>query len=105
MDVVLSEYLNKSHKVTNFIFMTSSLRFSIRYQNFLLQPNVDKTFEFEQSLEVRTDAKSESGLVEGFPSMNISPGRDPDTIFTSFLVSRLVSGYYPVLTDSCILLR
>ena len=43
--------------------------------------------------------KSESGIVEGFPSMNISPGRDPYTVFTSFFVSRLVSGYYPVLTD------
>ena len=29
MDVFLSEYLNKSHKFTNFIFMTSSLRYSI----------------------------------------------------------------------------
>ena len=61
----------------------------------------------EQSVEVRTDAKSESGIVEGFltASMNISPGRDPYTVFTSFLVSRLVSGYYPVLTDACILPR
>ena len=29
LDVVLSEYLNKSHNFTNFIFMTSSLRYSI----------------------------------------------------------------------------
>ena len=29
MDVVLSEYLNKSHNFTNFIFMTSSLRYSM----------------------------------------------------------------------------
>ena len=29
MDVVLSEYLNKSHNFANFIFMTSSLRYSI----------------------------------------------------------------------------
>ena len=29
MDVVLSEYLNKSHNFTNFIFITSSLRYSI----------------------------------------------------------------------------
>ena len=64
-----------------------------------------KTSEFEKSVEVRTDVKSESGIVEGFPSMNISPGRDPYTVFTSFLVSRLVSGYYPVLTDACILPR
>ena len=28
-DVVLSEYLNKSHNFTNFILMTSSLRYSI----------------------------------------------------------------------------
>ena len=62
-----------------------------------------KPSEFEQSVEVRTDAKSEYGIVEGFRSMNISPGRDPYTAFTSFLVSRLVSGYYPVLTDACIL--
>ena len=34
-----------------------------------------------------TDAKTESGLVDGFPSMNISPGRHPYTVFTSFLVS------------------
>ena len=32
--------------------------------------------------------------------MNISPGRDPYTVLTSFLVSHLVSGYYPVLTDA-----
>ena len=31
--------------------------------------------------------KSESGIVEGFPSMNISPGLDPYTVFTSFLAS------------------
>ena len=54
-----------------------------------------KTCEFEQSIEVRTDAKSESGIVEGFHSMNISPGRDPYTVFTSFLVSHLVSGLLP----------
>ena len=54
-----------------------------------------KTSEFEQSVEVRTDAKSESGLVEDFPSMNISPGRDPYTVFTSFLASRLVSRLLP----------
>ena len=35
--------------------------------------------------------------------MNICPGRDPYTVFTSILVSRLVSGYYPVLTDTYIL--
>ena len=64
-----------------------------------------KTPQFEQSVEVRTDAKSESGIVKGFPSINISPGRDPYTVFASFLISRLVSGYYPVLTDACILPR
>ena len=72
---------------------------------FYWSPTWTKTSEFEQSVEVRTDVKSESGIVEGFPSMNISPGRDPYTVFTSFLVSRLVSGYYPVLTDACILPR
>ena len=49
----------------------------------------------EQSVEVRTEVKSESELVDGFPSMNISPGRDPYTVFMSFLVSRLVSGLLP----------
>ena len=29
LDVFLSEYLNKSHNFINFIFMTSSLRYSI----------------------------------------------------------------------------
>ena len=72
---------------------------------FYWSPTWTKTSEFEQSVEVRTDVKSESGIVEGFPSMNISPGRDPYTVFTSFLVSRLVSSYYPVLTDACILPR
>ena len=33
MDVVLSEYLNKSHNCTNFIFMRSSLQYSIRHLN------------------------------------------------------------------------
>ena len=50
-------------------------------------PTSTNTSGFEHSVEVRTDAKSESGLVDGFPSMNISPGRDPYTVFTSFLVS------------------
>ena len=54
----------------------------------------------DQSVEVRTDAKSESGHVDGSLSMNISPGRDPYTVFTSFLVSHLLSGCYPVLTDA-----
>ena len=31
--------------------------------------------EFEQSVEVRTDAKSESGVVEGFPSRPSLPRR------------------------------
>ena len=47
---------------------------------FYWSPAWTKTTEFEQSVEVRTDAKSESGIVEGFPSMNISPGRDPYTV-------------------------
>ena len=42
------------------------------------------TSGFEQSVEVRTDAKSESGIVEGFHSMNISPGRDPYTVLRLF---------------------
>ena len=66
-------------------------------------PKWTNTSEFEQSVEMKTDVKSESGIVEGFPYMNISPGRDTYTIFTYFLVLRLVSGYYPVLTDTCIL--
>ena len=61
--------------------------------------------EFSIEAQVRTDAMSKSGVVEGFSSMNISPGRDPYTVFTSLLVSRLVSGYYPVLTDAYILPR
>ena len=65
---------------------------------FYWSPTWTKTSEFEESVEVRTDAKSESGIVKGFPSMNISPSRDPYTVFTSFLVSRLVSCYYSVLT-------
>ena len=42
-----------------------------------------------------TDAKTESGLVDGFPSMNIFSKSRPYTVFTSFLVSRLVSGLLP----------
>ena len=72
------------------------------YRIFYWSPTCTKTSEFEQSVEVTTDAKSESGIVEIFHSMNISPGRDSYTVFTSFLVSLLVSGYYPVLTDACI---
>ena len=68
----------------------------IHRQNcFVESPTSTNTSGFEHSVEVRTDAKSESGLVDGFPSMNISPGRDPYTVFTSFLVSRLVSGLLP----------
>ena len=58
-------------------------------------PARTNTSGFEQSVEVRIDGKSESGLVDGFPGMNISPGRDPYTVFTSFLVLRLVSGFLP----------
>ena len=50
-------------------------------------PTSTNTSGFEHSVEVRTDAKSESGLVDDFPSMNISSGRDPYTVFMSFLVS------------------
>ena len=35
--------------------------------------------------QVKTYAKSESGIVEGFPSMNISLGRDPYTVLRLFL--------------------
>ena len=68
----------------------SSTEFSVK------MPTWTNTSGFEQSVEVRTGTKSESGLVNGFPSMNISPGRDHCTVFTSFLVSHL--------TDACILL-
>ena len=68
----------------------------IHRQNFFVEsPTSTNTSGFEHSVEVRTDAKSESGLVDGFPSMNISSGRDPYTVFTSFLVSWLVSGLLP----------
>ena len=40
---------------------------------FYWSPTWTKTSEFEQSVEVKTDVKSESGIVQGFPSMNISP--------------------------------
>ena len=68
----------------------------IHRQNFFVEsPTSTNTSGFEHSVEVRTDAKSESGLLDGFPSMNISSGRDPYTVFTSFLVSWLVSGLLP----------
>ena len=79
----------------------------IHRQIFLLkvQSTWTNTSGFEQSVQVRTDAKSESDLTDGFPSMNISAGRDPYTVFTSFLVYVLLAGYYPVLiTDPCILI-
>ena len=50
-------------------------------------PTCTNTTEFEQSVEVRTEAKSESGIVEGFPSKNISSGRDPYAVFTSVTFS------------------
>ena len=55
---------------------------------FYWSPTWTKTSEFEQSVEVRTDVKSESGIVEGFPSMNISPGRDP---YCFYVFPRLTS--------------
>ena len=60
-------------------------------------PTWTNTFGFLHSVEVRTDAKSESGLVDGFLRMNISPGRDPYSVFTSFLVLRLVSGLLEII--------
>ena len=47
----------------------SSTEFSVKI------PTWTNTSGFEQSVEVRTGTKSESGLVNGFPSTNISPGR------------------------------
>ena len=55
---------------------------------FYWSPTWTKTSEFEQSVEVRTDAKSESGIVEGFPSMNILQVETP----TLFL--RLFSSHF-----------
>ena len=53
-------------------------------------PTRTNTSELEQSVEVRSDAKSESALSKVYPY----------TVFTSFLVSHLLSGCYPVLTDA-----
>ena len=69
----------------------------IHRQNFLLKAQrgqipLDSN---SHSVEVRPDTKSESGLVDGFPSMNISPARDTCTVFISFIISRLVSGLLP----------
>ena len=50
-------------------------------------PTWTNTSGFEQSVEVITDARTESGLVHGFPSMNISPGLDPYNVFTSLFSS------------------
>ena len=62
----------------------------IHRQHFFVEsPTSTNTSGFEHSVEVRTDAKSESGLVDGFLSMNISPGRDPYTVFHVF--SRLMT--------------
>ena len=59
---------------------------------FYWKPKVElNSSQFEQSVEVRTDTKSESGLVEGFLRTNFSPDRDPYNVFTSFRISRLVS--------------
>ena len=52
-----------------------------------------------------TDAKTESGLVDGFPSMNIFLQADTPTLFSRLFSSYvLLAGFYPVLTDPCILL-
>ena len=59
-------------------------------------PTWTNTPGFEQSVEVITDAKTESGIVDGFPSMNISPGRDPYNVFTSVFSSHVfVAGLLP----------
>ena len=60
----------------------------IHRQNFLLKAQrgqipLDSN---SHSVEVRPDTKSESGLVDGFPSMNISPARDTCTVFISFIM-------------------
>ena len=86
--------------ITNPLLLVRALnclvQWRIHRQNFLLKAERGQIpLDFNNPVEVRTDAKSESGLVEGLPSMNISPGRDPYTVFTSFLVSRLVSGLLP----------
>ena len=76
-------------------------------QNFFVEsPTSTNTSGFEHSVEVRTDAKSESGLVDGFPSMNINFLQvDTPTLFSRLFSSHdLSAGYYPVLTDACILL-
>ena len=52
-------------------------------------PTSTNTSGFEQSVEVITDAKTESGLVDGFPSINISPGRDPYNVFSSLFSSHV----------------
>ena len=79
----------------------------IHRQNFFVEsPTSTNTSGFEHSVEVRTDAKSESGLVDGFPSMNINFLQvDTPTLFSRLFSSHdLSAGYYPVLTDACILL-
>ena len=59
-------------------------------------PTWTNTSGFEQSVEVITDAKTESGLVDGFPNMNISPGRDPYNVFTSLFSSHVfLAGLLP----------
>ena len=63
-------------------------------------PTWTNTSGFEQSVEVLTDAKTESGLVDGFPSMNISPGRDPYNVFTSLFSSRLLRGFITLLLQT-----
>ena len=57
---------------------------------FYWSPTWTKTSEFGKSIEKKTDAKSESGLVEGFPSMSNSPGRDPYTVFTVLFSSHVL---------------
>ena len=66
-----------------------------RIESSVESPTWTNTSGLEHSVEVRTDAKSESGLVDGFPSMNISLGRDPDTFSSLFSSHVLVSGLLP----------
>ena len=80
--VIINPYITESTPLFGTV-ENSPTEFSIE------SPTWTNTTEFEQSVEVRTDAKSESGIVEGFPSKNISPGRDPYAVFTSVSFSLL----------------
>ena len=67
---------------------------------FYWKPNLDKYPWIGTIIRGEKWRKVWISIVKGLPNMNISPGRDPYTVFTSLLVSHLVSSYYPVLTDA-----